>query len=131
MTERTMQFRVGVMLLAAILAAAVLALTFGGLPSLLEKTYTINVKFPSASGLTDGSPVRKSGIRIGEVSNIALASDDQVLVTLRISTQYPIHDDEVCRLRTSLLGDSSVEFEHADASARDSTARPTENKTGK
>ncbi len=133
MTERTMQFRVGVMLLAAVLAAAVLALLFGGLPSLLTKTYTLHVKFPSASGLTVGAPVRKSGIRIGEVTNIALAPDDQVLVTLRTDAKYPIHHDEVCRLRTSLLGDSWVEFERGQAagSPGDSAAQPTGNKPGK
>ncbi len=127
MNERAMQFRVGVAVLGTILVAAVLAVTFGGMPSLLEKSYTVHVKFPSASGLTDGAPVKKSGLRIGEVTNIVMAPDDQVLVTLRISDKYTIRHDEVARLRTSLLGDAWVEFEPAQASggeAADSTARP-------
>ncbi len=111
MTERTMQFRVGVTVLATVLIAAVLALTFGGPPSLLEKSYTLQAKFPSAAGLAVGSPVRKSGIRIGEVTHIALAPDDQVVVTLRINSKYTIYRDEACRLQTNLLGDAWVEFE--------------------
>jgi phospholipid/cholesterol/gamma-HCH transport system substrate-binding protein len=101
-------------------------LILGGLPSLLEKSYTLHVKFPTASGLTTGAAVRKSGIRIGEVTNIALAPDDQVLVTLRINSNYTIRHDEVCRLKTSLLGDAWVEFEPAQAAGsgvRDSAAR--------
>ena len=128
MNERTMAFRVGVAVLSAIVLAAVLTVTFGGLPSLLEKTYTLHVKFPSASGLTVGAPVRKSGIRIGEVTNIALAPDDQVKVALRINSKYTIRRDEVCRLRTSLIGDAWVEFEPAQGSGSvsdDSAPRPT------
>ena len=128
MSERTMAFRVGVAVLGTILVAAVLVVTFGGMPSLLEKTYTVNVKFPSASGLTAGAPVKKSGIRIGEVTNIALVPDDQVLVTLRISGKYTIRHDEVCRLRTSVLGDAWVEFEPGQASSSgtgDSATRPS------
>jgi phospholipid/cholesterol/gamma-HCH transport system substrate-binding protein len=117
MNERTMAFRVGVAVLSAVLIAAVLVFTLSGMPSLLEKTYTLNVKFPSAEGLTVGAPVKKSGIRIGEVIGIALAPDDQVLVTLRISRKYTIHRDEVCQLRSSLLGDGWVEFVPAPSSS--------------
>jgi phospholipid/cholesterol/gamma-HCH transport system substrate-binding protein len=127
MNERTMAFRVGVAVLSAILLAAVLVMTFGGLPLLLEKSYTLHVKFPTVSGLTAGAPVRKSGIRIGDVTNIAMAPDDQVLVTLRINAKYTIHRDEVCRLQTSVLGDAWVEFEPGQVSggaAVGSAARP-------
>jgi phospholipid/cholesterol/gamma-HCH transport system substrate-binding protein len=127
MNERTMAFRVGVAVISAIILAVILTMTFGGLPSLLEKTYTLHVKFPTVSGLTVGAPVRISGIRIGEVTNIALAPDGEVDVTLHINSKYTIRHDEVCQLRTSLLGDAWVEFEPAHASgsgAVDSGARP-------
>jgi ABC-type transporter Mla subunit MlaD len=123
-----MAFRVGVAVLSAFLIAAVLMFTLSGMPMLLEKTYTLNVKFPSAEGLSVGASVKKSGIRIGEVTGIALAADDQVLVTLRINSKYTVRHDETCRLRTNLLGDGWVEFEPAsgggvpaDSAARGST----------
>ncbi len=110
-----MKFRIGVTVLAAVLVAAVLVLAFGGVSSPFQKTYTLYVKFPSVSGLSASAPVRKSGIRIGEVSRVELAADDQVLVTLRIDAKYPIGPDETCVLKNSLLGDAWLEFEHARA----------------
>jgi phospholipid/cholesterol/gamma-HCH transport system substrate-binding protein len=115
MNERVMQFRVGVMVIAAAVFAAVLALTFEGLPSFFHKTYSIRVEFPATPGLTVGAPVRKRGVRIGEVSHIELTADDRVLVTLRIGADYQIHHDETCRVKNSLLGDGWLEFEPTQA----------------
>ncbi len=115
MDERVMKFRIGAMVLGAVLAAVVLVLTFGGLSSPFQRTYTIYVRFPSVSGLSAGAPVRKSGIRIGKVSKIEFAADDQVLVTLRLNANYRIGPDETCWLRNSLLGDAALEFERTRA----------------
>jgi phospholipid/cholesterol/gamma-HCH transport system substrate-binding protein len=112
MNERAMQFRVGVVVIAAVLFAVILALMFAG-PSLFHKTYSIRVEFPATPGLAVGAPVRKRGIRIGEVSNIELTADDRVLVALRIDANYEIHRDETCCIRNSLLGDAWLEFEPA------------------
>ena len=130
MHERVMKFRIGVMVLGAVLAAVVLALTFGGLTSPFQRTYTVYVRLPSASGLSAGAPVRKSGLRIGEVSKIELAADDQVLVTLRINAAYRIGEDETCWLKSSLLGDTWLEFEHARV-IDDKTAAPGGPRPGK
>ncbi len=115
MNERAMQFRVGVMLIAAVLFAVVLALMFAGLPSFFHKTYSIRIEFPATPGLAVGASVRKRGVRIGEVSNIELTADDRVLVTLRIEANYEIHHDETCWVRNSLLGDAWLEFEPTQA----------------
>jgi len=106
-----MQFRIGVTLIGAVLAAVILAVIFGGVPLPFRKTYILYVKFSSAPGLSVGSPVRKSGIRIGEVSKVELNADDKVLATLQIIANYRIHDDETCWLRSSLFGDAWLEFE--------------------
>jgi phospholipid/cholesterol/gamma-HCH transport system substrate-binding protein len=127
MDERVMKFRIGVMVLAAALAAAVLAVTLGGIRSPFQSTYTLYIKFPSASGLIAGAAVRKSGIRIGEVSTIELQADDQVLVTLRLNAKYRISKNETCWLRNSLLGDAWLEFEPsqtADAKASSTVGQP-------
>jgi phospholipid/cholesterol/gamma-HCH transport system substrate-binding protein len=115
MNERVMRFRIGVMVLGAALAAVILVVEFGGFSSPFQRTYTLYVKFPSASGLGAGAPVRKSGIRIGEVSKIELGADDQVLVTLRVNANYRVGQDETCWLRNSLLGDTWLEFERTRA----------------
>ena len=77
MDERIMQFRVGVMVLATLIITAILVLLFGKVPSLVpHATYTIYVRFPEAPGVTRDTPVRKSGILIGRVSDIRFDKDD-------------------------------------------------------
>jgi phospholipid/cholesterol/gamma-HCH transport system substrate-binding protein len=112
MDERVMQFRVGVMVVATLLIAAMLVVIFGELPSLFHGSYTIYVTFSEAPGVTRDTPVRKSGIRIGRVTSVRFADDDtSVLVTAEINANRQIYHDEVCRISTALLaGDASLEF---------------------
>ena len=56
MNERIMQFRVGVMILATILIAAILGLLFMGTGPLLRGTYPIYIKFNDAPGVTRDTP---------------------------------------------------------------------------
>ncbi len=113
-----MEFRVGVMVVGAVLTATVLALMFGVSP--FAKTYTINVKFAAAPGVSIGTPVRKSGIRIGEVTKIELTPDNHVLAVLQIDGKYRIYDNETCSVRSSLLGDTWLDFEPTQAKPADS-----------
>ena len=112
MNERIMQFRVGVMILATILIAAILVLLFMGSTPLLHGTYTIYIKFNDAPGVTRDTPVRKAGIRIGRVRNVQFADDDTgVIVTAEIDRDRHLFDNEQCKAASSLLmGDASLEF---------------------
>ena len=76
MNERVMQFRVGVLVLATILVAAILVLAFMGTSPCSRATYTIYVKFSDAPGVTRDTPVRKAGIRIGQVRNVQFGDND-------------------------------------------------------
>jgi phospholipid/cholesterol/gamma-HCH transport system substrate-binding protein len=112
MNERTMQFRVGVTILAAILCAAILVLFFMGESPMLHGTYTIYIKFSDAPGVTRDTPVRKAGIRIGRVQNVQFAEDDGgVVVTAQIDRGRILYNNEQCRATNSLLmGDATLEF---------------------
>ncbi len=109
MDERVMQFRVGVFVLASLLIAAILAILFGELPTMIRSGYTIHVEFPHAPGVTRDTPVRKSGILIGRVTEVEL-TDDGVLVTMRIDSHVQLRRTDICRIRGTLLGDAVVEF---------------------
>jgi phospholipid/cholesterol/gamma-HCH transport system substrate-binding protein len=111
MDERIVQFRVGVFVLATVIAAIILALLFGELPSLIQDTYTIQIRFADAPGVTKDTPVTKSGIRIGRVTDVQFAPDDNgVIVTAEIDANRRIPRTNVCRISKSLLGDARVEF---------------------
>jgi phospholipid/cholesterol/gamma-HCH transport system substrate-binding protein len=105
-----MQFRVGVMIFATLLITLILVVMFGKLPQ-IHGRYVIYVKFLEAPGVSDGTPIRKSGIRIGKVARVEFTDDDQVLVTAEIDADRTLRHDEVCRVKTTVLGDSSLQFD--------------------
>jgi len=112
MDDRTTQFRIGVVVVAAVIVTGILVMLFGDLPALTQQRYTVYVAFPTAPSVTVDTPVRKSGILIGRVTDVELREDGDVLVTCGIDSQYALRANEVCKISTggSLLGDAVLEF---------------------
>jgi phospholipid/cholesterol/gamma-HCH transport system substrate-binding protein len=115
MDERVLQFRVGVVMLAAIVLASILVMLFDAVPSLpmlSEKQYDVPVYFPGgAPGVAKGTPVRKSGILIGRVTDVAFAEQQRgVIVHAGVYSENKVFQDELCRVRGELLGDVNLEF---------------------
>ena len=111
MTERQLQFRVGLLVITAGVVAAGLVFRFGEMRWLWEKHYTIGVHFERAPGVERGTPVRKNGILIGSVR--AVSFDDShggVNVTVEIRDRYQLRKDSQPMLTRSLLGDATLEF---------------------
>jgi phospholipid/cholesterol/gamma-HCH transport system substrate-binding protein len=107
-----MQFRVGVMFLATLLIAGILLVSLNKLPTLTGSVYPIQILFTDASGVTKDTPVRKSGVLIGRVSNIRLIEKDaKVLVTAKIYSDKVIYTNEECVIvRNFISGDSAISF---------------------
>jgi len=133
MNDRVMQFRVGLMVVATLLIAGILVAMFGEVPSLVRGTYTIRVWFPEAPGVSVDTPVRKSGILIGRVTEVVFADEitDReeaqrimdlqgitdysqfargVVITAEIHQGKRIYLNEICRVKTSFMGDSVIEI---------------------
>jgi phospholipid/cholesterol/gamma-HCH transport system substrate-binding protein len=111
MEERKIQFRVGLMIFATLLILGILMVMFGQMPSIIYGTYKLNITFDQAPGVTEGTPVRKSGILIGQVSKVRFSEDDtKVDVVVAIQKKFRLHKNEVCRVQLNLLGDASLEF---------------------
>lgn len=111
MTDRQLQFRVGLFVLIALGLIGVMVFQFGELSAWWQKSYQLAVHFESASGIHAGSPVKMSGLTIGEVREVAL--DEQhggIGVIIDIKEQYVLKSDAKAMLSTSLLGDSVIEF---------------------
>jgi phospholipid/cholesterol/gamma-HCH transport system substrate-binding protein len=70
MNERVMQFRIGLFVIVAGLVLTMLIVWFGETPGLLRDIAYLQVHFLQAPGVSEGIPVRKSGIRIGEITSI-------------------------------------------------------------
>lgn len=67
----------------------------------------------SVIGLSDGSPVLYNGVNVGRVTDLDLNPEDvrQVLVTVEIEAEVPIHEDTVATIRlTGLTGSAAIQL---------------------
>ena len=111
MTDRQLQFRVGLFVLASIVVAVVMVFQFGEFKVFFAKQYEVATHFEAAPGVLVGSPVRMNGIPIGAVRDVILDHKrGGVLVMLQVDEKYKLRADSVPMLQQSLLGDTIVEF---------------------
>lgn len=106
------KFRLGIFVLGAAALLAALSVFFGGSPRLLQSRARYTIIFADAPGVVRGTPVRKSGVRIGEVEAVEL--DDQrnvVKVLIAIDPQYSLRDTEEPIITPDLLSrDTTIDF---------------------
>ncbi len=110
MSDRVMQFRVGVVVLATAIIAGILIVLFGDLPSLVQATYPVKMSFTDARGIADGTPVRKNGILVGRVASVMLDERGGVSVVANIDAYVPVYRDEQPRIAATLLGDAEIQL---------------------
>lgn len=113
MTPQGMRFRLGVFVLAAGILLAVLVMMFARMPSLLTPKDEYVIVFDYAPGVAPGTPVRRSGVRIGFVDAVDLDSaTGKVRVTIRVEKPHVLfEDDEPVLMKGLLGGDVSVDFQ--------------------
>jgi phospholipid/cholesterol/gamma-HCH transport system substrate-binding protein len=75
-------------------------------------SHQLQIQFPSADGLVDGSDVLLAGSRVGTISSIEPAQNDTALVTVSIGNDHwPLHQGLVAAIRPkSLLGEKYVDL---------------------
>jgi len=104
MTEQGMRFRIGLFVLLSLVLLATLVTLFGSLPSLFKQYHEYVVTFADAPGVNVGTPVRRSGVRIGEVKSVDLDHDTgEVRVGLLVERPYKLHKNEQPVLVQGLL----------------------------
>jgi ABC-type transporter Mla subunit MlaD len=111
-TPHSLRFRLGLFVLVALILLAALATMFGGFPDLFRKYNAYTVRFTDASGVGVGTPVRLSGVRIGEVKKVELDNaTGKVIVHIAVEKRYTIYPDDVPMLVASVLGgDTTIDF---------------------
>ena len=112
MSERQQRFRLGVFVLFTLGILGVLVVLFGGAPTWFAKTNEYTIFFSDAPGIAKGTPVRKSGVKIGEVHSIDLDdSTGQVRVSVKLDPKFtPRTSDEPTVTRGLLVGDTAIDF---------------------
>ncbi len=119
---RWSQLKVGVLVLAALLAlTALVFLMSGDTGGLFTGKLTIRSYFENSAGLKVGAPVTLEGVTIGNVKTIKIVPDRKltpVEVTMKLSRKYinALHQDTKASLSTvGVLGDTVVDLDSKHA----------------
>jgi phospholipid/cholesterol/gamma-HCH transport system substrate-binding protein len=112
MNDKAMSFRLGVFVLASLVLALVLVALLGGFPNLFRRYVPYAVNFRHASGVQAGTPVRRSGVRVGDVTGVILDnSSGKVQVTVRVEADVVLRKSDRATLSPGLLGGgASIDF---------------------
>jgi phospholipid/cholesterol/gamma-HCH transport system substrate-binding protein len=113
---------VGLFVLVGLGALAYLSLQIGGLEFGSQEKIVLRATFDDIGGLSARAPVRVAGVKIGQVSGIALDEDLRATVSMEIETGLDLSIDSSAAIRTAgLLGDQfiAVELGAEDESLQD------------
>ncbi len=111
MSERQLQFRVGMVVIVSVICAAVMIFQFGEFRSLWRTPVTVAIHFSNAAGVQPGGPVEMNGVSIGTVREVSIdRKRGGTRVVVDLESRYGVRIDARPRLVRSLLGDTTVEF---------------------
>jgi phospholipid/cholesterol/gamma-HCH transport system substrate-binding protein len=108
MNDQAIRFRIGIFVLASLILLAVLVTLFGGFPDFFKTRSTYTIVLDEGRGLNSGTPVFKSGVKIGHVTSVGLTDDGKVEVGIAVDPKYALRKGDVPMLEKSLLGNDSI-----------------------
>jgi phospholipid/cholesterol/gamma-HCH transport system substrate-binding protein len=111
MATRRQQVGLGLFVLLAIGSFVGFGLFFSNRADLLTARDNYPTVFEDARGLGVGTPIRRSGVRIGQVTDLQLNDDGTVTATLTIDRRFPPRADEEPTITRGLIsGDSTIDL---------------------
>src|SRR6266545_5277125 len=112
MADRALRLRLGLFMSGSLILLAGLVVLFGGAPQVFSTDAKYSVLFPEAPGIGPGTPIRKSGVRIGQVTALELDPESgQVRVRIAVDRKYlPRKSEEPHITRGLLSGDTAIDF---------------------
>lgn len=103
---------VGLFVLLGLAALAYLSLQVGGVEWSTGEKIVLKATFDDIGGLSARAPVRVGGVKIGQVSGIALDEDLRATVRLEVDANVGLSIDSSAAIRTAgLLGDQFIAVE--------------------
>jgi phospholipid/cholesterol/gamma-HCH transport system substrate-binding protein len=110
MKQSSVELGVGVFVLLGIICVGYLTIRLGEIEVLGDKTYMLNARFKSVTGLKAGAQVEIAGVQVGQVDSIALDPKDQMaMVRLKVKEAIVLGDDVIASVKTAgLLGDKYI-----------------------
>lgn len=112
MNEQRMQFAIGIVTLIAGFALAAIIIWFGEFQFVLQPRKIYYATFTSAPGAEAKVPVRRAGIRIGEVLDVEYSEEHSLVVlTFVVEGDNQLREGDEPTLRATFLGDSFLDIE--------------------
>jgi phospholipid/cholesterol/gamma-HCH transport system substrate-binding protein len=110
MKQSSVELGVGVFVLLGIICVGYLTIRLGEIEVLGDKTYMLNARFKSVTGLRAGAQVEIAGVQVGQVDSIALDPKDMMaMVRLKVKEAIVLSDDVIASVKTAgLLGDKYI-----------------------
>ncbi len=110
--QRYFDISVGFFMLLGVLALAIMVMKVSGISNLISgKTYMVTADFTDIGGLRVRAPVTIAGVKIGEVTDIELQSNElnaKVTMSLRRDKKIPYDDVSARILTEGLLGSNYI-----------------------
>jgi len=112
MRKLSLEFIVGLFLLAGIGATLYLSVVVSGVSGFGSDGYRLMAIFENSSGLKKGAVIEIAGVKVGQVESIELESENQEsLIWLNIDQGIEIQDDAIASIRTAgIIGDKFVKI---------------------
>lgn len=124
MKQKSIDFLVGLFVIAGLAALTMLALKTANLTAFLnsfasQNTYTITAEFDNIGSLKNNAPIKVAGVVIGRVNKIALDPKSlRAVVTMRLDKTYPLNQDASIKIATAgLLGDQYISLSNGPEGA--------------
>lgn len=121
MEYRRSEIRAGIFLLISFIIFAVMVFAVSDIQNLFRKKKEIKALFSAGDGIEKNAPVRYSGMKIGRVDRVRVASEhgDKIELTLSVYRDIEIREDSRAAIRTlGLVGGKYVEVSGGSPKAR-------------
>ncbi len=127
MSMKSMRLQLGLVVMGGAVLLGCMIILFGSMPRFWEKTDTYYAQFEDAPGVGQGTPVRRSGVRVGHVSDIVLDEETgMVLVHFSLAHPFKLRKYEIPTLTTGLLANDATVDLVPDAEIKDKSIIPAE-----
>jgi len=111
MRKLNVELIVGLFMIVGFLGFAYLSVKLGDVDLFGDsRSYPLQARFNSISGLKEGAFVEIAGVKVGKVAQIRLDKEDyEAVVTLAIDREVPVQEDSIASIRTAgIIGDRYV-----------------------
>ncbi|MBA4030747.1 MAG: MCE family protein [Planctomyces sp.] len=110
MSERQLQFRVGMMVLVALAIGTGLLVRAGKLDRYWSENFSVAIQFDSAGGIYPSAPVLMYGLTVGNVRDVRLDPKRRgVIVIVELDAKHKLPADSTAQVAVSLLGEGHLE----------------------